>query len=108
MTLNSSLLYSDQISCGTCQPRQQPPKIEGFDVIIQAVPTSDTTVSVWIETSVFFAGAQFQNECLGMGIDSKIEALQIFVFAYLILGLVFFSLVCACKSMRGCALVFEF
>ena len=58
-------MSDQQITCATCQICQEPPAVDGIDVIIQAVPLSDTKVSIWYKSAVQIAGAQYQNVCTG-------------------------------------------
>lgn len=52
-----------QLSCGTCPICDAPPAVDGVDIIIQAIPISDTKVSIWFDATIAVAGAQFDNIC---------------------------------------------
>ena len=54
-----------QLSCATCEICEEPPALEGVDVIVQAVPIGTDKVSIWYKSSVQIAGAQYDNICTG-------------------------------------------
>ena len=58
-----------QITCATCQICEEPPALDGIDVIIQAVPLTDTKVSIWYKATVPIAGAQYVSSCTGRTSD---------------------------------------
>ena len=52
-----------QITCGTCQLCSEPPELDGIATIFQVFPLTDTTVSVWMKSSVDVAGVQGETIC---------------------------------------------
>ena len=65
-----------QISCGSCQVCLQPLPIPQFSAIVQSVPLTDTTVSIWILSSITLGGLQFQSSCTGKsGRSSRVSVL---------------------------------
>ena len=55
----------EQLSCATCEICEEPPALDGIDVIIQAVPIGTDKVSIWYKATVPIAGAQYDNICTG-------------------------------------------